>query len=79
MTYKKYFLLSVFIVLVVNALFNNLYAYNNIGSGICECDSCSDCTNALNDTSCYKRGILLYYISPYYLPSKSDKIIYIFM
>ena len=31
---------------------NYVNAYNNLGSGVCECNSCQDCTNALNDNSC---------------------------
>jgi len=30
-------------------LSTNVFAYNNLGSSVCECNSCDDCTNALND------------------------------
>jgi len=37
----------VFIVFIFGI--NCTGAYNNLGGGICECNSCDDCTNALND------------------------------
>lgn len=43
-----------------------LYAYTDMSGGVCQCDSCSDCTNALNDeTSCYNEVILTVSIADY--------------
>jgi len=46
----KKFSLLLFVFLAVAAVG---YAYTVVGGGVCQCDSCSDCTNALNDnTNC---------------------------
>ncbi|MFN3528179.1 MAG: NosD domain-containing protein, partial [Candidatus Altarchaeaceae archaeon] len=53
MTQKIYFrqgifLLAIFLVFLIGSA----DAYNIEGNGVCTCDSCSDCTDALNDNKC---------------------------
>ncbi len=44
-----FFAFGIFLIFILSA--SNVNAYSNLGSGICECNSCEDCTNALNDNS----------------------------
>ena len=40
-----------FVTILVFLAGGNVFAYGNSGNGICECNSCIDCTNALNDNN----------------------------
>ncbi|NCN64759.1 MAG: hypothetical protein GW779_03435 [Candidatus Altiarchaeum hamiconexum] len=47
----NFVLAGLFAVVLVFLARGNVFAYSNLGGGVCECDSCSDCTNALNDNA----------------------------
>ncbi len=52
---KNLDILSLVVVGIILMMSENVNAYNNSANGICECGGsnvCSDCTNALNDSSC---------------------------
>ena len=44
---KRVALLLIFVIMLTNVV----SAYTDNGGGVCSCNSCSDCTNALNDNS----------------------------
>lgn len=53
MNYKKPFLFGLCIIFTLCFLASTAIAYNIEGNGVCNCDTCADCTNALNDnTNC---------------------------
>jgi len=41
------------VIFILFLILSTTFSYNIIGGGVCECNSCGDCTNALNDnTNC---------------------------